>query len=283
MWNYSEKMMEHFKNPRNVGEIENPDAIGEVGNLVCGDALKLTLKIDKNTQKIIDAKFKTFGCASAIATSSAVTEIIKGMTLDEASKVTNQQIADYLGGLPDEKMHCSVMCMEALEKAVAIYRGEPVHNVSAGEKIICKCFEVTDHTILHAIKENNLHTVDEVTHYTKAGGGCGGCRPLIEELIKEYWEKEESKKMRAEKSPKHMTNLEKIEFIKETIDKEIRPMLQADGGNIELHDIDGNTVYVKFLGRCMSCPSSNMTLKGFIEEKLKHHVHEDIVVEEVKE
>src|SRR4030043_448868 len=103
MWDYTKKVKEFFLHPKNVGEIKNPDAVGEVGNIICGDALRLTLKIDKKTDKILDAKFQTFGCASAIASSSALTEMIKGLTIEEASKVTNKDIAEYVGGLPNEK------------------------------------------------------------------------------------------------------------------------------------------------------------------------------------
>ena len=182
MWEYTDKVRDHFFNPRNVGEIENPDGTGEVGSLACGDALKLTFKLDENG-RIKDAKFKTFGCASAIATSSVLTELIKGLTLEEAAKVTNKDIADYLGGLPEQKMHCSVMGREALEAAIENYRtgGKKKHELEGN--IVCTCFGVTDKEIERVIRENNLTTVEEVTNYCKAGGGCGGCQGEIEKII----------------------------------------------------------------------------------------------------
>lgn len=285
MWFYSDKVKELFKNPKNVGEIKNPDAVGEVGNIICGDALRLTLKIDKKTEKILDAKFQTFGCASAIASSSALTEMIKGMTVEEASKITNKDIAEYLGGLPNEKMHCSVMGMEALEAAIANYRGAPVKRETVGEeRIVCKCFSVTDKKIIRAIKENNLKTVEDVTNYTKAGGGCGKCKPEIEKLLKEFWEKEATKGIYPKEAPqKTLTNLQRISLVEETIEREIRPSLKADGGDIQLIDIDRRKVYVKFLGTCLGCPSTGVTLKALVESKLKEFVEEDITVEEVEE
>jgi NifU-like protein len=182
MWEYTDKVKDHFLNPRNVGEIEDADGSGEVGSLACGDALRLTFKLDEQ-KRIKDVKFKTFGCASAIASSSALTEIIKGMTLDEAAKVTNQDIANYLGGLPEEKMHCSVMGREALETAIAHYRGQKA--VKEDFEVVCKCFGVTDREIIKAIRENDLKTVEQVTYYTKAGGGCAKCHPKIEALIEQ--------------------------------------------------------------------------------------------------
>ncbi len=183
MWEYTDKVWDHFYNPRNVGEIENPDGVGEVGSLACGDALKLTFKLDDHG-RIQEAKFKTFGCASAIASSSVLTEMIKGKTLDAAARITNKDIADVLGGLPEQKMHCSVMGMEALEAAIAHYRGAKaaVHKDTEGH-IVCTCFGVTDKEIERVIRENDLTTVEQVTNYCKAGGGCGGCKGEIEKII----------------------------------------------------------------------------------------------------
>ncbi|MPM50676.1 hypothetical protein SDC9_97418 [bioreactor metagenome] len=196
MWNYTDKVMDHFLHPRNVGEVENPDGVGEVGNAACGDALKLTFKLDAQG-RIEDVKFKTFGCASAIASSSVLTELVKGLTLDEAAAVTNQQIAEALGGLPDAKMHCSVMGMEALQKAISNYRGEesPFENDHEHEgRIVCHCFGVTDVKILKVAKENNLHKAEDITHYCKAGGACGACLDDIQHLLDDLWKLENAKK-----------------------------------------------------------------------------------------
>lgn len=183
MWNYTEKVLDHFRNPRNVGKVENPDGTGTVGSLACGDSLTLTFKLD-DEGRIADVKFQTFGCASAIASSSALTELVKGKTLEEAEKITNKEIADYLGGLPAQKMHCSVMGREALEAAIRNYRtGETVVRDLKEEKIVCKCFNVSEEEIERVVTENNLSTVEEVTDYCKAGGACGQCRGDIQAIL----------------------------------------------------------------------------------------------------
>ncbi len=274
MWDYTDKVKEFFLNPKNIGEVENPDGVGEVGSIVCGDALRLTLKVDKETKKITDAKFQTFGCASAIASSSALTELIKGKTVDEALEVTNQDIADFLGGLPKEKMHCSVMGREALEAAVANYKGIPVTIEEEG-KLVCKCFNVTEEKIRKVAIENHLTTVDEITDFTKAGGGCGECRPEIEAILRDIWSLKTPEKPSA---PKRLTNLQKIALIQEIIEREIRPGLQADGGDIELIDIDGNKVVVALRGMCTGCVMSGVTLEG-IQSRLRELVGDGIVVE----
>jgi NifU-like protein len=277
VWDYNEKVKEHFLNPRNVGEVEYPDGIGEVGSLACGDALKLTFKLDEN-KRIEDVKFQTFGCASAIATSSALTEMIKGKTLEEAEKFTNRDIADYLGGIPKEKMHCSVMGHEALEAAIANYRGVPLAKETS--PIICECFGVTEKEVEDTIKTNNLTTVEEVTDYTKAGGGCGACHEEIEKILarvaKEVHMKEKPK------PHKPLTNIQRIKLIEEVLDKEIRPSLAQDGGDIELLDVDGKKVLVTLKGVCATCMASQITLSQFVETKLRELVQDDIVVEEVK-
>lgn len=273
MWDYTDKVKEHFLNPRNVGEVENPDGVAEVGSIACGDALKFTFKLDDN-KRIKEAKFKTFGCASAIASASALTEMVKGMTIEEAEKVTNQDIARFLGGLPEEKMHCSVMGREALEAAIAHYKGIPERAVEG--EIVCECFGVTDREIERAIRENHLKTIEEVTNYTKAGGGCGNCHGAIQEIL----DRVRSDMETTPTLKPRLSNIQKIRMIEETIEREIRPSLKHDGGDIELIDVVGNRVIVATRGACASCQASNMTLKNFVELKLRELVWPELVVEE---
>ena len=275
MWEYTDKVKDHFLNPRNVGVIEDYDGVGEVGSLACGDALKLTFKLDEN-KKIIGAKFQTFGCASAIASSSALTEMIKGLSIEEAEKITNEDIAQYLGGLPNEKMHCSVMGKDALHKAIAHYRGEPEEKAEGN--IVCECFGVTDLEIKEAVIENNLTTIEEVTNFTKAGGGCGNCHDKIQEMIDDILRNKKLTPI----VPVPMTNLKKIRLIEETLEREIAPALKKDGGDIELIDVDGDKVWVKLKGTCASCSASQVTLKHYVESRLREFVKNDLVVEEVK-
>jgi len=283
MWEYTDKVKDHFFNPRNVGEIENPDGIGEVGSLACGDALRLTFKLDENG-RIADAKFKTFGCASAIATSSVLTEIIKGMTVEQAAKVTNKDIADYLGGLPEQKMHCSVMGREALEAAIENYQtgGRKKHELAG--KVVCTCFGVTDREIERVIVENNLTTVEQVTNYCKAGGGCGGCKGEIEKIIEKL--QGDKAGQVTEPTPRwagRMTNIQRIQLIQQTINEQIRPALRAHGGNIELIDVEGNKVTVAFRGMCAQCRLTEFTMKDVVEAKLREFVSEELFVEEDKD
>ena len=276
MWEYTDKVKDHFLNPRNVGVIENPDGVGEVGSLACGDALTLYFKLD-DKGKIKDAKFQTFGCASAIASSSALTEMIKGLTLDEVSKITNEDIASYLGELPKEKMHCSVMGRDALEKAISHYRGEKEKKVEG--EIVCECFGVTDVDIRRAVTENNLSTIEDVTDYVKAGGGCGKCHEKIQDIIDSVQSKDKPVKKKVIK----LTNIQKIKLIEETLEREIKPALKKDGGNIELIDVDGNRIMVKMRGTCASCSKSQITLKHYVESKLRELVAPELIVEEVQQ
>lgn len=273
MWEYTEKVKEHYKNPKNVGTIEDPDAIGEVGSISCGDALKLFLKIDKNGI-ITEAKFQTFGCGSAVASASALTEMIIGKSLKEAESLTNQDIADFLGGLPEQKMHCSVMGKEALEAAISSYKGEPLEKKIKG-KIICGCFGVTEDKIREVIKENTLHTVDEITNFTKAGGGCGKCKDDLKKILQEEFSKRNN-----ENKEKPLTKTQLILKVNKVLENYVAAELRKDGGDIELVDVENNKIYVNLQGSCKNCPSSNMTLKNFVENVLKEHIGENIEVVE---
>lgn len=279
MWDYSQKVYDHLLHPRNVGEIENPDGFGEVGNIKCGDALRLTFKLDEEG-KIEDIRFKTFGCGSAIASSSVLTELCKGKTIEEAAKITNQEIAAALDGLPQEKMHCSVMGQEALFRAIEYYKsgGKASKAPEKEGKLVCVCFNVTEEEIEQAIKHNNLKTVHEVTNFTKAGGGCGGCVPQIEEILKKI--NGSVQKQPAPQRKESMTMLEKIDKIRSVLNTHVRPSLQKDGGDCELIDVEGNTVSIKFSGHCQGCVFSQTTQTDFIQQVLREKASPDLVVKQ---
>ena len=277
MWEYTDKVKDHFLNPRNTGVVENANGKGEVGSLSCGDALTLTLKINDN-DIIEEAKFQTFGCASAIASSSALTEMVSGMHIDEAIKITNEDISDFLDGLPKEKIHCSVMGRDALERAIGDYKGEAV--VIKPGKEVCHCFGITDLEIIRAVKESNITTIEDITGFLKAGGGCGNCHDEIESIIQATLKGEDAA---VKKKPAKMTVMQKIKLIEKTIEEDIRPGLQKDQGDMELVDVDGDQVIVKFQGACASCSRSEITLKNFVESKLRELVTSELVVVEAED
>lgn len=297
MWDYTEKVMDHFLHPRNVGEIADADAVGEVGNITCGDALKLFLKLDRAKERIVDVKFQTFGCASAIASASALTELVKGKPVAEAERVTNDDIAAYLGHLPEEKMHCSVMGMEALQAALANLRGEGNGTATSGhdhehgtydpnglDRVVCYCFSVTERHIREIVKANGLQTVGQVTHYCKAGGGCGKCHKDIQAILDDIHGAAtpavSPATAPAAAPPKALTNLQKVMRIQHVVNDELRPGLQADGGDLELVDIDGDRVIVKLKGACAGCPGAQSTLKRWVEARLRDVVSPALTVVE---
>lgn len=296
MWDYTEKVLDLFYNPKNQGAIAASDdpaiavVYGEVGSIACGDALRLHLKIEVASDQILDSSFQTFGCTSAIASSSALTELVKGLTLDQALKVTNREIADYLGGLPEAKMHCSVMGQEALEAAIFKYRGieVEVHEEDEGA-LVCTCFGISENRIRRVVIENNLTTPEEITHYVKAGGGCGSCLVNLEDIIAAVQAERDamSAKLEAEiatakeRSNRPLTTVQKIELIQQVLTEEVRPILMADGGDVELYDVDGDRVLVTLKGACGSCESSTATLKGAIESRLKERVLPSLFVEAI--
>jgi NifU-like protein len=278
MWEYSDKVREHFFNPRNSGPLEEANGIGDVGSIQCGDALRLMLKVEPETEIILDAHFQTFGCGSAIASSSALTEMVKGMTLDEALQVSNQNIADFLDGLPPEKMHCSVMGREALQAAIANYRGEEWSDDHEEGALICKCFAIDAVMIEDVVKANNLNTVEQVTFYTKAGGGCAACHEGIEEILAKVMAEragpgEVSPPVACPATPDapkppavKLSLVQKIRKVEEILEA-VRPTLQRDGGDVELADIQGKKIYVHLKGACSGCMMEAATLGG-IQQKM---------------
>ncbi|MBL1176241.1 Fe-S cluster assembly protein NifU [Pantanalinema sp. GBBB05] len=292
MWDYTDKVLDLFYNPKNQGAIDDPNeagvavVFGEVGSIACGDALRLHLKINIEQDTILDSRFQTFGCTSAIASSSALTEMIKGLTLDQALNLSNKDIAEYLGGLPEAKMHCSVMGQEALEAAIYKYRGIEIEHHDEDEgALVCTCFGISDNKIRRVIIENDLSTAEQVTNYIKAGGGCGSCLANIEDIIAAVQAETATTSARVaaelERANQPLTTIQKINLIQQVLTEEVRPVLMADGGDVELYDLEGDIVKVVLKGACGSCSSSTATLKVAIEARLQERVLPSLTVQAV--
>lgn len=266
MWNYSEKVKDHFFHPRNAKVVEQANAIGDVGSLSCGDALRLMLRVDPVTEIIEEAGFQTFGCGSAIASSSALTELIIGRTLTEAAQLTNKQIADYLDGLPPEKMHCSVMGQEALRAAIAQFRGEAPDADHEEGALICKCFGVDEGHIRRAVLENGLTTLEDVVNYTKAGGGCTSCHEKIEQTLEQILNARPAARANGLPAPIPRPRDENWLAVEEVI-AGLRPHIQADGGDMRLLGVDDKQVTVSLSGSCSGCMMTDMTL-AWLQQKL---------------
>ncbi|MCM2680442.1 Fe-S cluster assembly protein NifU [Echinimonas agarilytica] len=282
MWDYSDKVKEHFFSPRNAKAVAAANATGDVGSLSCGDALRLTLKINDDSEIIEDAGFQTFGCGSAIASSSALTEMIKGKTIEQAMAVSNQDIADYLDGLPPEKMHCSVMGMEALHAAIASYRGEQLEDDHEEGELICKCFAIDDELIKRVVSQNKLNTLEQVVQYTKAGGACSTCHEKIEWVLEDILAAEgrepgeSSGKCVAVENTKKRTTVQRIKVIEQVLD-DVRPGIRADGGDIQLSDVEDDMVFVSMTGACSGCGMAGATL-AMVEQHLSEALDEEITV-----
>jgi len=291
---YPEKVRDHFLNPRNAGELPGATVVGETGSLAVGDALSLQLEIVQD--RIEDARFMSFGKPASIAAASALTEMLMGRQIDEAARITASEIAAALD-LPPEHMSAARAAMEALEDAYARYRHLDTSSDEAhGDRVVCRCYGVSLARVSRAIRDHALNSVAEVTRHTQAGGGCGSCHIDIENLLSRaraeraraaedarVKQAREVARAQVASSSAGITDLQRAALIQEVLDREVRPGLAMDGGDMELVGVEGTLVKVKLNGHCVSCSSSTATMRFFVEDKLRELVDPAIEVQDVTE
>ena len=309
---YSNQVVNRMNNPKHQGEITEERAaelgarliVADFGAESCGDAVRLYWAVDEKTHKILESKFKSFGCGTAIASSDVMAELCIGKTVDEAVKITNIDVEFALRdnpetpAVPPQKMHCSVMAYDVIKKAAAEYKGVDIDSFEE-EQIVCECARVSLATLKEVIRINDLKTVEEITDYTKAGAFCKSCiRPggheekdiyLVDVLRDVRAEMEQEKLKNAANASaagtisfSEMTLVQRIKAIDSVLDEDIRPMLVMDGGNMEIIDIKENLphydLYIRYLGSCSGCASGSTGTLYAIESKKKKKIDDNIRV-----
>ncbi|EAK3530003.1 iron-sulfur cluster assembly scaffold protein NifU [Campylobacter jejuni] len=306
---YSQKVQDRMNNPQHMGEFSEEDAkarnakliVADFGAESCGDAVRLFWLVDEKTDKIIDAKFKSFGCGTAIASSDTMVDLCIGKTVDEAVKITNLDVEFAMRdnpetpAVPPQKMHCSVMAYDVIKQAAAHYKGISPEDFE-DQIIVCECARVSLGTIKEVIKLNDLHSVEEITQYTKAGAFCKSCiKPgghekrdyyLVDILAETRAEIDREKLKNTMKSNvafDEMTVVGQLKAVESVLDAEILPMLHNDGGDLEVIDIQkaegaAIDVYIRYLGACSGCSSGSGATLYAIETILQEELSPNIRV-----
>ncbi len=311
LWDqYSNKVTTRMNNPLHQGEISEEEAeargnkliVADFGAESCGDAVRLYWEVNPETDVIVDSKFKSFGCGTAIASSDVMTELCVGKTVQDAVKITNIDVEKALRDDPDtpavppQKMHCSVMAYDVIKKAAGLYLGVEAESFEE-EIIVCECARVSLGTLREVIKLNDLKTIEEVTDYTKAGGFCKSCiKPggheereyYLVDILADVCKEMDAEKMAAAADAgisgdfETMTLVQKIKAIDTVIDESVRQFLVMDGGNMEVIDIKDSgeyiDVYIRYLGACSGCASSTTGTLYAIESTLKEKLSQKIRV-----
>lgn len=306
---YSQKVQDRMNNPQHMGEFSEEDAkarnakliVADFGAESCGDAVRLFWLVDEKTDKIIDAKFKSFGCGTAIASSDTMVDLCIGKTVDEAVKITNLDVEFAMRdnpetpAVPPQKMHCSVMAYDVIKQAAAHYKGISPEDFE-DQIVVCECARVSLGTIKEVIKLNDLHSVEEITQYTKAGAFCKSCiKPgghekrdyyLVDILAETRAEIDREKlknTMKSDVAFDEMTVVGQLKAVESVLDAEIRPMLHNDGGDLEVIDIQkaegaAIDVYIRYLGACSGCSSGSGATLYAIETILQEELSPNIRV-----
>ncbi|EEA6633419.1 iron-sulfur cluster assembly scaffold protein NifU [Campylobacter jejuni] len=306
---YSQKVQDRMNNPQHMGEFSEEDAkarnakliVADFGAESCGDAVRLFWLVDEKTDKIIDAKFKSFGCGTAIASSDTMVDLCIGKTVDEAVKITNLDVEFAMRdnpetpAVPPQKMHCSVMAYDVIKQAAAHYKGISPEDFE-DQIIVCECARVSLGTIKEVIKLNDLHSVEEITQYTKAGAFCKSCiKPgghekrdyyLVDILAETRAEMDREKlknTMKSDVAFDEMTVVGQLKAVESVLDAEIRPMLHNDGGDLEVIDVQkaegaAIDVYIRYLGACSGCSSGSGATLYAIETILQEELSPNIRV-----